>query len=82
MLHHNIDTKTGLVNSALGTVLFISYNLTILAGLNDVDRVQTKFMVLKIFYICRELNLAYAVTLHKYQGLSLDCNCQPLQQGL
>ena len=42
----------------------------------DVDQVQTKFMVIKNFYVYREqflLILAYAVTVQKRQGLSLDC---------
>ena len=49
MLCHNIDTKTGLVNGALGTVLSILkdlFNLTIL----DV----CLFMVTIFFYVYRE----------------------------
>ena len=42
----------------------------------DVERVQSRFMVMKNFYIYREqfpLILAYAVTIYTCQGLSLDC---------
>ena len=41
----------------------------------DVDKIQTKFMVIKTSVYREEfpLILAYAVIIHKCQGLSLDC---------
>ena len=81
MLRRNIDTTIGLVNGAIGTVLCISKEqikviFDHISAPYDVERVQKKFMVMKNFYVYRQqfpLMLAYAITIHKSQGLSLDC---------
>ena len=81
MLRRNIDTTIGLVNGAIGTVLCISkeqikVKFDHISAPYDVERVQNKFMVMKNFYVYRQqfpLMLAYAITIHKSQGLSLDC---------
>ena len=73
MLRRNIDTKTGLVSSALRTVLSISSKRVAVqfdhvSKPYDVDNVQTNFMVMKNVYVYREqfsLILIYAVTIHK-----------------
>ena len=41
-----------------------------------VEMAKSRFMVIKNFYVYRKefpLILAYAVTIHKCQGVSLDC---------
>ena len=81
LLRRNIDTNIGLVNGAIGTVLSISKEqIKVTFDHNsapcDVQRVHSKFMVMKNLYVYRQqfpLILAYAITIHKSQGLSLDC---------
>ena len=56
MLRHNLDTKAGLVNGAIGTVLFTASNHVTLqfdhvSTPYDVERVKSKFMVMKNFYV-------------------------------
>ncbi len=76
MLCRNIDTSQGLVNGAIGTVISIkSVQFDNMSHVYDVEKVKSKFMVMKIFVFRKQfpLILAFAVTIHKCQGLSLDC---------
>ena len=81
MLRRNIDTASGLVNGAIGTVVEIKVH-TIEVKFDhmkdavSVKKVKSRFLVMKRLYVSREqfpLILAYAITIHKCQGISLYC---------
>ena len=90
MLRRNLDTKSGLVNGAMGTVLSItSQHVTVqfdhITQPCNIEMVKSKFMVMKNYYVYRKqfpLILAYAITIHKCQGLSLDCAIIDLSENV
>ena len=75
MLRH---IKAGLVNGAIGTAVSpscVTVQFDHIAEPYDIQQVKSKFMPMKSFYVYRKqfpLILAYAVTIHKCQSLSLD----------
>ena len=86
MLRRNIDVSLGLVNGAIGTVCAVKYSIdqlnvidNIIVKFNDgnehhLEKVNSKFQILdKAFVIRRQFPItsAYAITIHKSQGLSL-----------
>ena len=81
MLRRNIDTTNGLVNGVCGTVTAVGKKAVTVKFDHDekehaVEKVKSRFFVMKNFSVYRKqfpLVLAYAVTIHKSQGLSLDC---------
>ena len=88
MLRRNINVSTGLMNGAVGTVITIkAHHITVQFDgrqePHNVERVKSKFMLMKKIYVYRKqflLILAFAVTVHKCQGLSLDCALMDLSE--
>jgi ATP-dependent DNA helicase PIF1 len=86
MLRRNIDVGLGLVNGAIGTLTRVNWDLdkptrakTITIKFNhglehQLEPVRAKFMVMQNAFVHRTqfpISVAYAITIHKSQGLSL-----------
>lgn len=87
MLRRNLDVTLGLVNGALGTLVAVKWDpskksqakyLTIKFShglVHDLEPTKAKFMVMAKGFIHRTqfpISVAYAITIHKSQGLSLE----------
>ena len=85
MLKRNMDVEAGLVNGSVGTVVGFNMNKSVCTGIVvkfdgiessiTIDRQVCSFEVLNGIYYTRKqfpLMAAFAITIHKSQGLSLQ----------
>ncbi len=84
MLRRNIDVTLGLVNGAIGTIqkfekdakgVVTKIEIQFKESVHNLEPVCSKFEILPKIYTYRKqfpISLAYAMTIHKSQGLSLS----------
>ncbi len=89
MLTKNLAVSEGLYNGAMGTVVKLKRNVGEPDGVAavevqfdnvakpvEIERISAKFKINPTIEVTREqfpLKICYAITVHKSQGLSLDC---------
>ena len=87
MLHKNVDVTKGLVNGSMGTLVDVVYDkhetiqllkikFDLYSSEIDIARDTRKIQIYSNAYLYRKqfpLTIAYSMTIHKSQGLSLKC---------
>ena len=86
MLKRNIDISKGLCNGRLGVIQKINYSqANLVSSLNilfdgdnnttKIEKISCSYELQKNIYVTRTqfpISIAWAITIHKSQGLSLD----------